>query len=233
MIAVMVLAVVAGVESAAWADPVNGIYDSELSSQILEGRWSESFVRGGHGALGNTVHAASWDGAALATQWELGDATSGPAISAVPVLLQDNRDGNGDGSVIWYTVYSGGKLTLGSGNWTGAGDGDYTVTLTSYAHTTQYTYAGGGVLQTISTVAQMAGTFDGYPNYAVSFVIAHALPAGEGDTLPADYPSWVPDDVDGGHWGVCQEITMQIVPEPATLGLLAVGLAGLVARRRK
>ncbi len=214
------------------ADPINGLYNSTFSGQILDGRWSESFVGGGHGTLGNTVHAASWNGTALATQWELGDATSGPAIDSPPTELLNTVDGNGDGTIIWFTTYSGGKLTLGPGDWTAGGDGDYLVSITSYSHTTEVTYLGGQA-QAMSTIVQLAGTFDNYANYEVSFVIAQALPAGEGDTLPADYPSWVPSDVDSGHWGVCQQITMGIVPEPATFGLLGAGLLALVARRRR
>jgi len=216
----------------AQAEPVNGTYDSEFMGQILEGRWSESFVGGGHGTLGNTVHAASWDGFSLATQWELGDESSGPAIAAPPQMILNTVDGNGDGSITWFTTYSGGTLTLGAGAWTGLGDADYAVTLSYYTHTTQYHYC-GGVVQGVSTIAQLAGSFDDYPNYEVSFIIAQALPSGEGETLAADYPSWVPSDVSSGHWGVCQQITMGIVPEPATLGLLGAGLLAVVARPRR
>lgn len=231
-IILLVAATALSLPLSAQADPINGIYDSAFSGQILEGRWSESFVGGGHGTLGNTVHAASWDGFSLATQWELGDASSGPAIDAPPQMILNTVDGNGDGIITWFTTYSGGTLTLGAGAWTGLGDSPYAVTLTSYTHTTQYHYT-GGVVQSASTIAQLAGSFDDYPNYEVSFIIAQALPAGEGTTLPANYPSWVPSDVASGHWGLTQQITMGIVPEPATLGLLGAGLLAVVARRRR
>ncbi|MBN2582487.1 MAG: hypothetical protein JXL80_05420, partial [Planctomycetes bacterium] len=126
----------------AWANPVEGSYESEFTGVVLEGRWSESFLNGLPGQIGNTVHGASWDGAVLATQWELGDM----AIDAAPTQLLNTVDGLGNGTIVWYTTYSGGGLILDKdGPWApGGGEvADYSITLTHYAHTTQVVYVGG------------------------------------------------------------------------------------------
>lgn len=219
------------------AGPVTGYYESELSGDILEGVWSESYD-GGAGQIGNTVHAASWDGTTLATQWELVDA----AIDSAPQMLMNTVDGNGNGLVIWYTTYSGGELTLqDTGPWWNVADPgtSYTLDLDFYSHNTQVTYVAGQAVEQ-STTVQMTGTFADYPGYEISFLIAQAYMLGEGDTLPPDYPAWqTPANADPGSWspeggwGIAQKIRMDIVPEPATMSLLVLGLGGLAIRRRR
>jgi len=223
---VIVLALVVAAHGA----PIVGTYASEeLGGEILDGRWSESYVGGGPGQIGNAVHASSWDGSTLATQWDL----SGPAINAVPVVLLDTRVG-GTGTVVYYTTYSGGTLLLkDTGPWWSAGDPgtEYSVTVSTYAHTTTNEYVGGQLVAS-TTVVALSGSFTDYPGYTVSFWVAVAVPLGEGSGPPSGYPAYVPETATRGVWGIAQKIRTEIVPEPVTMGVLCAGLGILTVRRR-
>lgn len=205
------------------AAPVNGTYLSpNLGTDILNGRWSESFAGGGPGQIGNTVHAQSWDGSTLGTQWEL----AGPAVNAAPLMISDTRVG-GTGAVTWYITCAGGTLTLDSaGPWGTPGDADYVFGVDTYNHTTTVTYQAGVPVASV-TVVNMSATWQGDPNLRVSFLVALAVPA---DVTP--YPDYIPSSVTVGAHGICQEIRMEIVPEPLTLALLAGGMACVAVRRR-
>jgi len=230
------LAIVALGSLTAEAGPIVGYYESEFSGDVLEGHWSESYVGGGPGQLGDEVRASSWDGAALGTQWEL----TGAAIDSPPVKLLDTVNAHGDGLIIWYTTYSDGVLTLtDQGPWWNPADPGtaYTVDVTHYAHTTQNTYRDGQVVAS-STIVDMEGAFRDYGGWTVDFVVAQAIPAGfagPDEPLPAGYPDLLPNDDMGGAYGVAQKIRMQITPEPATMGLLGFGLGAMLisARRRR
>ena len=67
-IAVAMMCMVASAGSAA---PIPGTYGG---SDVLEGRWSESFNGGSRSQLTNEIAAGSWDGATLGTQWEFAGA---------------------------------------------------------------------------------------------------------------------------------------------------------------
>jgi hypothetical protein len=231
------IAIVSGIlllAGSASAGPLLGYYESEFTGEILEGRWSESYAGGGEGAIDNTVHGASWDGTDLATQWELVDA----AIDATPTQIQNTVDGDGNGIIVWYTTYSGGALTLTNlGPWWNSDDDpatSYAVDVTGYSHTTQVRYVAGAPVEK-STIVEMSGIFTDHPGFLVSFIVAQALHEGEGGTLPTDYPEWLPDGEDYGAWGVAQMIQMEVAPEPATMGLLGLGLGILIlgAKRRR
>lgn len=226
------LAALACLPLIATAAPITGQFLSpDLGSDILNGRWSEGFAGGGEGQPGNVLHAASWDGAALAGQWEMNDLT----LQAVTLMADDVLFG--DGVKIYRTTYTGGEMLLkDTGPWWNPADGSgqYTVDFTTYRHLTQVTYSGGQVVDVRSSV-YCRGDFADYPGWAVEFMIATAVRQGTGSSLPANYPSFIGDDE--GGWGVVQKINMSIamniVPEPASLGLLGAGAVLSLLRRRR
>jgi hypothetical protein len=231
------LAVVGVFTAMAIADPIPAIFTSEIelggNGQVQDGRWSESWLAPPQqpGLAGNTIHAQSWDPVdGLGAQWEI----AGPAASTDAVLLQDYRvDGNG--VVIYYTPYTGGTLTLkDSGPWWNPADGtgEYEVDITTYSHTTTYTYI-DGVPVTYRTNLHVAGVFPDYPGYELSFLVAAAAPVGEGSGPPADYPGFLPAGETVGAWGVAQKISMEIVPEPTAMALVLTGAGVLLGRRRR
>lgn len=220
----------------AWGAPITGQYVSEeLGGEVIDGRWSQSWIGGIEDNVGNTVHALSWDGATLGGQWALGDPILGaPAIDAPPTVLLDNRVG-GTGTVVCYTTYDGGILLLkSSGPWWGGDPGTaYTVNVEEHAHTTTKEYVDGELVAS-STVVNMTGTFADYEGYEISFLVAAAVPTGQGSAPPTDYPEFIPDTATMGAWGPAQEIRLEIVPEPATMALVGAGLVFLaLARPRK
>ncbi len=210
-----------------WAAPLVGSYKSpDAGDDFLNGRWSESFAGGGEFLPGNVIHAASWDEASLATEWELANST----LSTVQ-LIHDTVVA-GTGLQIYQTHYTGGVLTLtDQGPWWNAGDAGnaYLVDITHHEHSTTMTYSGGERTDLRSTV-YLRGVFQDYPGYELEFMVATALQLGEGGLLN-DYPAYI--GANDGHWGAIQKINMQIVPEPATLGLLGLGSLALIRRKRR
>jgi hypothetical protein len=209
---------VAGIAQAA---PIVGTYQGPAMDN---GRWSESFLGGGPSQVGNVINAASWDGSTLGAQWVL----SGPALTSD--MLVSDQILNGLEVQQYYTTYAGGTITLDNGPWTSGGDGAYTVNVTNFSQSTIVTLYKGTVLNVTGAIS-MQGTIQGYAGYEVNYLSATTSIAGAGAAAPAGYP--VISGANGGQWGAATSVTMQIVPEPATLALLALGGMAMLRRRRK
>jgi hypothetical protein len=203
--------------------PIPGIYFSnDMGGPMLTGRFSESWVGvGGHGQIGNTVHALSWDGALLGTQWKL----QCPHITQGPVLVSDTRDGNGTGEVTYRTVYGGGFFWLSKAGPWGDNTVDYLGTLDSFIATATYQYVFGQLLGIRSNVTTI-GHFDDFAQ-CFEYTINNAAFLGSTDMSPqpANYPDFLDACVSGfltrGGWGSVTQISMrlfgcQISVEPAT-----------------
>jgi hypothetical protein len=141
--------------------PINGIYKSTdlPGGTILKGYFSESWVTAtpGHGQIGNTINAASWDGTDLGGEWRVWC----PSIALPPTLISDGRDVNGDGEVTWQTYYEGGKFWFSqNGPWSTDHLVDFTGDVHSFTVTTTYQYAFGGMLIGIRSNITFVGNFD-------------------------------------------------------------------------
>ncbi len=189
--------------------PLDGVYTS-TGGDLLRGRFSESWVGGMRDEVGNTVHAESWNGVALGSQWEVSCAT----IAAPPVLIEDRVDENGNGHRTYHALYGGGRFRLaGSGPW-GNGDAFYGGEIAHYSHTTTYQYRGSELTSSVVNV-QFAGHFDGYPQ-CMQVTIANAVGLGWGEQLRA-YPMFLDggagceeDASMAGEWGDIHSMTLVI-----------------------
>lgn len=117
----MAVALVLSVPAAAFGGPpLSGLYDTEWGG-LLHGRLSESWVGGGQGQVGNTLHVESWDRSALGTEWRI----TCPAIAEPPQEIGRSLDAEGNGYLWYRTVYEGGQYWFsGLGPW-GNGEAEY------------------------------------------------------------------------------------------------------------
>jgi hypothetical protein len=93
------------VPALAFAAPNAGTYTTtDLGGQLLTGRAS-TWRTGINSGLPHVLHAQSWNGATLGTQWELRC-----AVENAPFGVQDNRVG-GTGTVVYTSQFIGGNST--------------------------------------------------------------------------------------------------------------------------
>ncbi len=194
--------------------PIPGTYlSTDMGGPMLTGRFSESWVGvGGPGQIGNTVNAASWDGALLGTQWNL----QCSHIAQAPVLVSDTRDVNGTGEVTYRTVYGGGSFWLSkSGPWSADNTVDYLGTLDSFISVATYQYVFGQLLGIRSNVTTQGHLNDYFQCW--EYTINNAAFFGSTDTGPK--PAGYPDFLDAscatgvlgrGGWGSATQIALRL-----------------------
>jgi len=198
--------------TSAFAAPVPGTYTStDLGGQLLTGRAS-TWRSGINSGLPHVLHGQSWNGAALGTQWEVSCATENGNFS-----VQDNRDVNGTGTVVYTSTFLGGTFTFFPGAWPW-GDGAGTLGATTLITTVQFV-TNVPVASVVN--GNTSGLFD--DGCYLTFVIANGNGVGETTSLdlsimkPADFPSFLdgscgpaPANQQFGAWGTVITITMNI-----------------------
>lgn len=196
---------------AAQADPVTGTYTStDLGGQILTGRAS-TWRSGVNSGLPHVLHAQSWDGANLGTQWELSCAIENSAFGIV-----DNRVG-GNGTVVYTSTFNGGTLTFFAGGWPW-GDGSATLGTTTLISTVQHMMIGGVSTPVASVInGNTSGEFTN--GCLLTFAIANGSGVGETPfaSIPATYPAFLDGSCSAaspsaqfGTWGNVMTMTMHI-----------------------
>jgi hypothetical protein len=197
--------------SLAAAGPIGGIYNStDMGGVFLTGRAS-TWRPGVNSGLPHVIHAQSWNGSALGTQWDISC-----AIENTNFVVQDNRIG-GVGTVVYTSTFQGGTLTLFAGGWPW-GDGVATLGTTTMITTVQYVLIGGVSTPVASVVnGNTSGNFVG--GCTLTFIIGNGSGVGETPYLqkPADYPVFLDgscgpaaSDVQYGTWGNVITITLGI-----------------------
>jgi len=221
---------VLGLVGLAAASPKAGHYESgTLGGTVLDGRVTEGFLTGFPPAAGDELHAASWDGAALGTQWEI----TGVKVGAISAPLWDVTLPTGDRTVGYRIDYTGGVMNLKTGGPWDADVADYLVNVDHYSVTLTLLFNSSAKLVSGTSVIEVEGSFPVYPTHKLVFGLASGVYRGMSPTSkPAEYPSF-PAGFAVGTWGIVNNMQFDITPEPATLSLLALGGVAMLARRRR
>lgn len=210
------------VASVASAAPVAGTYTTtDLGGQLLTGRastWRPTVNSG----FPKVLHAQSWNGGTLGTQWELRCAVENVGI---PPNTSGYNPGTGTGVIIYTQNFTGGQFELYNtgGPW---GDGVANLNTTTVVSTVQFVN-----FQPVASVvnANTSGDFGG--GCTLTFAISNGVGVCETPfcTIPADYPAFLDGScapaspaLQFGTWGNTLTSTMRIdcvVPAtPSTWG---------------
>jgi len=230
LVVIVSFCAVLGLAGLAIASPKAGHYESgTLGGTVLDGRVTEGLV-GFPPAVGDELHAASWNGTTLATQWEI----TGVKVSAISAPLWNITLPSGDTTVGYRIDYTGGVMNLKTGGPWDADSVDYLVNVDHYSVTLQLWFNSSAAFVSGTSVIEVEGTFQAYPAHKLVFGSASGVYRGMGlaGSKPADYPSF-PAGFFGGAWGIVNNMQFDITPEPATLAMLALGGVAMLARRRR
>ncbi|NOT33917.1 MAG: hypothetical protein HOP12_07080 [Candidatus Eisenbacteria bacterium] len=212
------------------AMPTPGIYFStDLGGQVLLGRGSQSWIAplNVNRGLGDVFNAQSWtpEGAPdvsieglLGTQWifQCG-------VQLAPQGQVDNRDANGNGTVIFTNVFTGGIFFLSKNGPWGDGINDLTGQIFTTTAIATVVYVNSIPIQSRLNL-DTYGQFDG-SSCVLRFAIANGVGLGDTDLLafPPEYPPLMDTDCAptrvNGSWGDIKDITLQIeCPVPTRSG---------------
>ncbi|MFP4053437.1 MAG: PEP-CTERM sorting domain-containing protein [Phycisphaerae bacterium] len=222
-------AVIALVAGFAAASPITGVYASpDAGTDFLNGRWTEYYIGGAEGQVGNQLYAASYDGTNYGTEWSLG----GASLQTVNLLHDTGL------TRTYETIYGGGVMELfAPGPWWDSADtgnyDSYLITLDQVILQTVKLIVDGQE-ETYTSIVSLKGSFVDFDGYEVSYLQAAAIPKGELSEILGELPEEMVPQIpcSDGTWGEIQKIRMEIVPEPATMSLLVLGGLGMLMRRR-
>jgi hypothetical protein len=177
----------------------------------ISGKWSESFVGGEPGGLGNVVHAASAEGLLLGGEWEV----TGPTLVDA-VEIENTVDGQGNGYIILQTTYDGGTLYVDPELW-GADGSMITADIQDYIHTTTFFYVSyeADLPASWTDVSFTATSLDG-PELAVTGIATYL---NQGTGMPTSWPEFL-GGVNEGQWGFMHALTIGVTYDvTVTLGV--------------
>jgi len=182
--------------------PFDGIYKSS-DGDFNEGREGSSW-RGDFLSIGNVLHAESWDGSTLGTDWKI----LCPEVIKV-TLIVDMAPG-GTGQRIYRLDYNGGYLELdGDGPW-GNGDPVYTSVIDTYFEFRTIQYVSGLKVGSVSDhllSAHLTGL------KCFTWAIGNGVWLGDSDAAPSGYPEYRDRGcrrIKPGHWGDIRDLTLTI-----------------------
>jgi hypothetical protein len=202
---VVLLVALAVAGTAAWAAaPFDGIYKSSLGD-FNEGRegssWRSAFL-----GQGNVLHAESWDGSTLGTDWKI------LCPEAVKVILIVDLAPGGTGQRIYQIIYSGGYLELDGGGPWGNGDPLYTSIILTYNEIRTIQYVNNVMIGSVSDhslTSHMA-----IYKKCFAWAIGNGVWLGNTDAAPAGYPVYRRQGCVGlhkpGHYGDVRDLTLTI-----------------------
>jgi hypothetical protein len=166
--------------------PLPGVYQSQ-AAQVLHGRYAESFDGGGWFSTGNVNNSASWNGAALGTQWSY----TCPEVTTVN-LVSDN--GLTKTYQLLFDVTNGTFFLNGTGEAWDGGDASYTGVIDQISETGDVLYDFFNNVIAWDTDVQWSGRFDGYSTVCINWTANNAYDSGAG----AGYPAYLHNDCSGG-----------------------------------
>lgn len=185
--------------------PLEGVFNStDIGGDVYTGRYMEGYDTP-EGAIlpGTTLHAQSWDGMSLGTQWSY----QCGVMNSDPVLISDFVGATGTGSRTYMKTFTGGTIWLsGDGPW-GNGELEYTGPILSYVEYETVQYVNHERVHAVTNVSATAELI-GFSDRCLAFTVGNGVEIGStdfGDPVPADYPAILdgacdPADLYGAWW---------------------------------